>query len=142
MNTKARLSVVPLAFASAAAFGAAPNYQFIDKSSPALIDEAGARAAFREIADERLAKVYSPSRWGFVTQVSGGMTPSNTCVVTARVMLLPRNNPRPTQLLNFKPERMATTYDALPNATVEACRALARQKLDEALQAITAGVTH
>jgi hypothetical protein len=70
------------------------------------------------------------------------MTPSNTCVVTARVMLLPRNNPRPTQLLNFKPERMATTYDALPNATVEACRALARQKLDEALQAITAGVTH
>jgi hypothetical protein len=142
MKSKTRLSVVPLAFAAVAAFGAAPNYQFIDKSSPALIDEAGARAAFREIADERLAKVYSPSRWGFVTQVSGGMTPSNTCVVTARVMLLPRNNPRPTQLLIFKPERMATAFDALPNATVDSCRALARHKLDEALQAITAGVTH
>jgi hypothetical protein len=135
------LACVPL-IAGAAAWAAPPKYNFVDKSSPVLMDEATALAVFGEIATARLAKLYPASRWGFATQVVGGFTSTNTCVVTARVMLLPRNNPRPTELLLFKPERMATTFDALPDANQESCRALAKAKLHEAMQAIASGIVH
>ena len=72
--------------------------------------------------------------------VEGGITPANTCVVVARVMLLQRNQPVATKLLLFKPGKMATAYDALPNATAAQCKDLARAKLREANQAILAAL--
>ena len=51
-------------------------------------------------------------------------------------MLLQRNLPVTTKLLLFKPERMATTFDTLPGASIEQCRALAKTKLREANQAL------
>ena len=51
-------------------------------------------------------------------------------------MLLQRNLPVTTKLLLFKPERMATTFDALPNASSAQCRELAKNKLQEANQAL------
>ncbi len=60
--------------------------------------------------------------------------------MTARVMLLPRNNPRATQLLLFKPGQMATTFDAKPQSTAQQCSALAKAKLHEAIDALTSAL--
>jgi hypothetical protein len=134
------LIVCVAAVSATLAVAAGQDYPFVDKSSPALMDEATARAVLDEIMTERMARLYSPRAWGFATQVVGGFTPTGTCVVTARVMLLPRNNPRPTRSLLFKPERMAMAFDALPNANVESCRALAKKQLTEAMLAVESGL--
>lgn len=114
----------------------APEYLHINKSAEALIDDATVKTLFAELASARMAKLYPVNRWGFATQVEGGINAANTCIVTARVMLLQRNMPVTTQLLLFKPERMATTFDALPNASAAQCRDLARNKLREANEAL------
>ena len=113
-----------------------PDYLFVNKSSEVLIDDATTKALFAEVVSAKLGKLYPTNKWGFAAQVEGGLTQANTCVVTARVMLLQRNLPVTTKLLLFKPERMATTFDALPNVSVEQCRALAKTKLREANQAL------
>lgn len=136
MKFRTALAGVAL-IASSGAFAAAPDYLFVDKSIETLIDESTARALFGEIASPRLAKLYPPNIWGFTSQVSGGVTPNGTCVVTARAMLLPRNNPHSTKLLLFKPERMATAFDAVPGASAEKCREVAKSKLREAFQALS-----
>lgn len=121
---------------SSGVFAAGPNYLFVDKSAETLIDAATARSMLSDAETMRLAKLYPPKIWGFATQVSGGITANATCVVTARVMLLPRNNPLNTKLLLFKPELMATAFDAKPQATEAQCRELAKSKLHEAIVAL------
>jgi hypothetical protein len=113
-----------------------PDYLFVNKSSEVLLDEATARSLFGEIVSAKLAKLYPTAKWGFAAQVEGGITPAKTCVVVARVMLLPRNQPTVTKLLLFKPGKMATAFDALPAASAEQCRDLAKRKLREANQAM------
>lgn len=122
------------------AFAAGPDYLFVDKSSETLMDAATARAMFGDAATMRLAKLYPPKIWGFATQVEGGITANTTCVVTARVMLLPRNNPRNSNLMLFKPEQMATAFDARPQATEAQCRDLAKAKLREAIDGLTSAL--
>lgn len=123
--------------ASASAFAAsAPDYLLIDKSADTLIDDATVRAMFGEFVSPKMARLYPTNKWGFAVQVEGGITQANTCVVTARVMLLQRNLPVTTKLLLFKPERMATAFDALPNASSAQCRALAKSKLQESFDAL------
>lgn len=130
-----------LLVASATGFAAtAPDYLFVNRSSEALIDDATAKSLFDEIVSEKLAKLYPTAQWGFASQVEGGLTAANTCVVAARVMLLPRNQPSVTKLLLFKPGKMATAFDALPNATSAQCKELAKKKLREANQAIAAAL--
>lgn len=125
---------------SSGAFAALPDYLFVDKSAETLMDAATARSMFVEAETMRLVKLYPPSTWGFATQVSGGITANATCVVTARVMLLPRNNPRPSKTLLFKPEQMATAFDAKPQASDAQCRDLAKAKLREAIEALTSSL--
>lgn len=117
-----------------------PDYLLVNRSSEGLIDNATAQSLFKEIATARLAKLYPTNKWGFASQVEGGITQANTCVVVARVMLLPRNQPVATKLLLFKPEKMATAFDALPNASAAQCKDLAKAKLREANQAIGAAL--
>ena len=128
-------SVLMVASASALA-QTPPDYLFVSRSSATLIDDATAKALFDEIVSAKLAKLYPTRSWGFAAQVEGGMTQANTCVVVARVMLLPRNQPNATKLLLFKPGKMATAFDALPNASVAQCQDLAKRKLREANQAM------
>jgi hypothetical protein len=126
---------------SASAFAETPpDYLFVNRSAASLIDDATARSLFGEIASARLAKLYPTGKWGFAAQVEGGITQANTCVVVARVMLLPRNQPNLTKLLLFKPDKMATAFDALPNASAAQCRDLAKGKLREANQALSAAL--
>lgn len=130
-----------LLVAAATGFAAsAPDYLFVNRSSETLIDDATAKSLFDEIVSEKLAKLYPTNKWGFASQVEGGLTSANTCVVVARVMLLPRNQPNATKLLLFKPGKMATAFDALPNATSVQCKDLAKKKLREANQAIAAAL--
>jgi hypothetical protein len=81
----------------------------------------------------RVRKLYPVSKWGFVSQVEGGFTPDKTCVVTARVMMVPRSM---GGRLVFQPKESATTFAAQPGATVEQCRTIAADKLAEAVRAL------
>ena len=117
-----------------------PEYLMVNKSAQRLVDDATVNALFAEIVSAKMAKLYPTNKWGFATQVEGGITQANICVVTARVMLLQRNLPVTTKLLLFKPEKSATAFDALPNSTEAQCRDLAKAKLREANLAIKAAL--
>jgi hypothetical protein len=128
--------LLAVGISAGASAASAPDYLLVNKSSEVLIDDATVNALFAEFVSAKMAKLYPTNKWGFATQVEGGLTAGNTCVVTARVMLLQRNLPVTTKLLLFKPERAATTFDALPSATSAQCRELAKSKLQEANQAL------
>ena len=86
----------------------------------------------------KLNKLYPVSKWGFISEVEGGFTQSKTCVVTARVMMVPatvRKN------LMFKPSKTATAYDAVPTATREQCQDVAKAKLKEAMVGVLSSLS-
>jgi hypothetical protein len=118
-------------------WAAQPQYLSRDHSVDTLIDEATAKAMWKKLLPaSRLAKLYPVKKWGFASEVEGGFNGANTCVVTARAMMLPLRG----KVLEFKPHKTATTFDALPSATREQCRELARKKLEEAIQSVVAGL--
>jgi hypothetical protein len=129
--------LAPLAFAASAALAAPTPYVFADHSSEQLMNGAQAERILRAQVDDsqraRVRKLFPVSKWGFVTQVEGGFTPDKICVVTARVMMVPRSL---GGRLVFAPKESATTFAAQPGATVEQCRALASDKLTEAVRAL------
>ena len=122
---------------TSAAFAAPPRYLILDHSTEAVMDKAGALAIWKTQIDEkrvvRIAKLYPVGKWGFISQVEGGFTPDKACVITARAMLVPRIV---ANRLVFKPEKSATTFGSVANATVEQCKALAADKLKEAIAAV------
>jgi hypothetical protein len=140
MSTRIALAVSLLIASAGASAQTPPAYLFVNQSSPVLIDDATARTTFNEIVSPKLARLYPPRNRGFATVVQGGFTQDKTCVVAASTLLLPRNRPTGTELMLFKPKKMATTYAALPNATAEQCADLARSKLREADTAILAAL--
>ena len=128
--------VIALAAAASAPAATDPDYLLVDKSSDQLIDDATVQSLFAAFVSPKMARLYPTNKWGFGVQVEGGLTQANTCVVTARVMLLQRNLPVGTKLLLFKAERMATSFDAQANATSAQCRELAKTKLRESFDAL------
>ena len=112
-----------------------PVYVTHDHSSATVLDKASAQAILKDgMADKlaRLARLYPTRRWGFLSEVEGGFNASKTCVITARVLMLPVSG---TSLI-YRPNKTATTFDALPGATREQCRDLAKAKLREAVQSM------
>ena len=125
-----------LAFALSAG-AAAPKTNFVDHSTGQLIDADAAKAVLAESIPAKVWKVYPASKWAFVSQVEGGMKGS-TCVVAARVMLVPLT---PTaKAVLFRPEKTATAFDALVNSNADACKALAKDKLKEAAGAVVSAL--
>lgn len=122
----------------ASAHAAPPKAQFLDFSSDALIDAATAKAVLDEQIPAKVWKVYTPAKWAFVSQVEGGITANGTCVVTARVMMLPLTQAMKAVLL--RPEKIATSFDAVPGAGIEQCRALAKTKLGEAARSVVSSL--
>jgi hypothetical protein len=114
---------------------AAPKKFIIkDESNTALIGEKAAIAIVNEaLPHDRMHKVYNNLRWGFASQVEGGLTQGGVCVITARVMLLPATVGKS---LVFDPKQKITVYDAQPGATREKCAELATAKLKEAASAM------
>ncbi len=129
-----------LAALTLTAFGvwaAQPQYLTADQSTEMLMDVATAKAMWKkELPVARLAKLYPIKKWGFASDVQGGFNADNTCVVTARAMLVPLRG----KVLAFAPKKSATAFDTVPNATREQCRELARKKLEEAMQAVVAAL--
>ena len=133
----AALAAAVLALSAAGPVQAAtPAYLTQDHSNAQLIDKAALQAVWKaqlpDATARRLARLKPAAKWGFLTQVEGGFTADKTCVVTARVMLLPRSG----KSLLMKPDETATSFDAKAGATMEQCKALAQDKLGEAVAAV------
>jgi hypothetical protein len=134
---KPALLLCPLML-SLSAWAAEPKLNLVDHSQGALIDAATAKKVMTDAVPAKLWKLYPANKWAMVSQVQGGLTSSNTCVVTARVMLLPLT---PTvKAVMFRPEKTATAFDAAAGSNTEACKAVARDKLKEATTAIVSSV--
>lgn len=136
MNHRTSILCLVLLLAALPTHAAPPAWVIVDHSTETLIDQAGAKALWNKALSARLARLYPPKKWGFASEVEGGFNAAKTCVVTARAMLMPLRG----KLLTFKPEKTATTFDAVPNATQEQCKQLARAKLEEAIGAVVGGL--
>jgi hypothetical protein len=124
-----------LAAVSQSAPAAPAPYLTLDHSTELLMDKATAKTLWQEgLPAARLARLYPPGKWGFVSQVEGGFTDARVCIVTARAMLLPRKG----KTLVFAPKQTATAFASESGATREQCRVTARDKLKEAIAALTA----
>lgn len=132
-----RTLALPLLLSAAGALAAPPQYLIIDHSTETVMEKAAAMAIWNARLDAkmtaRLNKLYPVSRWGFISQVEGGFTDQNACVVTARVLMVPRIT---GSRLVFKPSQTATTFGTQAGATREQCRELAGSKLGEAIAAV------
>lgn len=110
---------------------------FVDLSSAALIDAASAKAILGEVMNPKVRKLYPPRKYGFVSEVTGGFTKGGICVVTARVMVAPLSASNQVKMI---PEERAAVFDALPGASQEQCRQLAKDKLREAADAMASNL--
>jgi hypothetical protein len=131
------LIAAPLMALAATAHAADPVYITLDHSTEGVMDNAVAQAVWKDALAAKLAKLaklYPAKRWGFVSEVEGGFTQSKTCVITARAMMMPVTVSGRSLL--FKPNKTATAFDALPGATAEQCKDLAKAKLREAADSV------
>ena len=113
------------------------NKRLMDHSNSALISAEAAMQVMDENIPEKAWKIIKGSQYVWQSQVEGGMN-GTTCVITARVMVLPL-----TATLNaplFRPKNTATTFDAAVNSNLDACKALAKVKLKEATLAVASSV--
>ena len=121
-------------------FAATPAYLTLDHSSELALDKASAQAVWHAHLDDklvkRLAKLYPVGKWAFLSQVEGGFNADKLCVITARVVLVPRAG----KSVLFTPQKKATAFDAKPNLDQAQCKDLARAKLDEAISAVTSSL--
>ncbi len=135
---KPALLLCSLLMVSLSAWAADPKLNLVDHSQGSLIDAATAKKVMGDTVPAKLWKIYPANKWAMVSQVQGGLTASNTCVVTARVMLLPLT---PTvKAVMFRPEKTATAFDAAAGSNTEACKTVARDKLKEATTAIVSSL--
>jgi hypothetical protein len=117
---------------TAMAQAAPPIYMVLDNSSPALMNQATAEGLWKQQMSAKLMRLYSVKKWGFVTEVEGGFDDAKVCIVTARAMMLPRSG----KSLVYRPAKTATAFGTHPGATAVQCKALATDKLAEAVGAV------
>ena len=86
-----------------------------DNSNELLLSKEAAKSIWTEPVPAKVAKAYSPKKFGFTTEVEGGFTAAKVCVVSARVMLLPLGVNGKTML--YKPVKVTNTFDASTTAT-------------------------
>ncbi len=132
----ASLVVVAL-LASASALAAEPKTRFIDHSNSNLISEKAATSLMAAIIPATVWRVYPATKYAFVSQVEGGMN-GTTCVVAARVMVLPLSPTMKAAL--FRPRETATAFDSATGSSTEQCRTMAREKLQEATRAVVSSL--
>ncbi len=123
---------------SAPAWAAGVKTNFMDHSNDVLIDEATAKAVMNEAIPAKVWKVYPARKYVFLSQVEGGVNAARTCVVAARVIVLPLTATAKAVL--FRPQKTATAYDAKADSSTVQCRALAKEKLKEATHAVVSAI--
>jgi hypothetical protein len=138
MNHRLAAAAISLMLAVPAVAADSP-YVLADYSTPTLIEKATVDAIWHaNLPEARLARLYAPRKWGFLSQVVGGLVSGQTCVVTARAVMLPRTTP--TRRLVWEPAKSSTTFDSRPNATAAQCSELAAEKLKEAVQSLASSL--
>jgi len=115
------------------------NKRLMDHSNPSLISAEMATKVMDENIPAKAWKIVKGSQFTWVSQVEGGMN-GTTCVVTARVMVLPLTTTLNAPLFRPQPGKTATAFDAATNSNSEACKALAKAKLEEATKAVVSTV--
>lgn len=123
---------------SAPAWAAGVKTHFMDHSNVLLIDAATAKAVMAEAIPDKVWKIYPASKYVFLSQVEGGMNASKTCVIAARVIVLPLTATAKAVL--FRPQETATAFDAKADSSTEQCKALAKEKLKEATIAVVSAI--
>lgn len=132
------LLVAPLLAWTAVSSAAPPKINLVDHSNGLLIGEADAKSVVAANIPPAVWRIYPASRFAIASQVEGGMTADNTCVVAARVMVLPVT---PTaRAVLFRPQKTATAFGAAPNSSSEQCRAMARVKLKDATASVVSAI--
>jgi hypothetical protein len=123
------------------ALAATPKPISVDQSASFLIDNATSERLWKENTPARVTKLYPVKKFRFASEVTGGFNEGKTCVVSARVMLLPVVLlPIQGTKVVYAPIKAATSFDAVPNLSREQCQELARTKLKEAIQSLTAAL--
>jgi hypothetical protein len=142
MKNVAAAALIACALGASAAAWAQPVREakslLLDLSSEQLIDGETARTILKDGIPAKVWKVYPEGKWTFLSQVEGGLTREGICVVTARVVLLPRTGT--VRAVLWRPQQKATVFDAKAGATAEQCKALAQEKLKEAVGGVVAAL--
>ena len=125
---------------SASVLAAEVKTNFLDHSNDALIDDATAFAVMKESIPAKVWKIYPASKYVFLSQVEGGVNAAGLCVVAARVMVLPLTATVRAPLFRPLPKMTATAYDAIPGASADKCKTLAKDKLKEATGAVVSNI--
>ena len=112
----------------------------LDHSNSNLIEPDAAKAVLTDNIPARVWKIHKPGDFAFLSQVEGGLNAQRTCVVTARVMLLPLTGTLNVPMWRPLPKMTTTAYDAQVNSSTDQCKALAKDKLKEATLAISSGI--
>ncbi len=128
----------PALLLSLTAWAAEPKTNLMDHSNGTLIAGDAAKAVMAENIPARVWKLFPARKYTFLSQVEGGLTANKTCVITARVMLLPLTATVGAVLM--RPQKTATAYEAQADSSTDQCRALARDKLKEATGAVVSGL--
>ncbi len=129
--------LLSLAAGAAQPTAKAPKTNLIDHSNSTLISAEAAQVVMAEAIPAKVWKIYPANKYAFISQVEGGMK-GTTCVVAARVMLVPLTATAKAVL--FRPQKMATAFDAAPGSSTEQCQALAREKLKESTSAVVSAL--
>lgn len=140
MNKFALLAALISTFTLAGTAAAADpkvKMNLIDHSNANLISADAAKAVMGDALPAKVWKIHPANRYAFVSQVEGGMK-GTTCVVAARVMLVPLTATAKAVL--FRPMETATAFDAVANSSTDACKALAKDKLKEATGAVASSI--
>jgi hypothetical protein len=139
MSLSKLIAPLLLTAASGLAVAAAPpKAVLLDHSSSSVMDADTAKALLAEGIPAKVWKVYPASKWAYSSQVEGGITSNGTCVITARVMLLPLTATMKATL--FRPQKTATTFDAQAGATADQCKDLAKAKLKQAIESVVSSL--
>ena len=140
MKSAVAIFAVTLTLATQA-FAATPKPMSLDDSASFLIDAPSAEKIWKETTPARVTKLYPIRKFRFVSEITGGFTENKTCVVTARAMLLPVVLlPVQGTKVVYAPIKSATAFDAVPSLSREQCQGVARAKLKEAIQSLSASL--
>lgn len=121
---------------SANVLAAPPKFAIKDLSSETLMDVNTAKAIWTESLPERIAKPYPVKKWGYISEVNGGFDTSKNCVIVARAMMVPMNG----KSFVYAPNKTAVTFGSQAGISTEQCKAMAKTKLHEAVQAVVAAL--
>jgi len=113
------------------------NKRLMDYSNSNLISKDEAKRVMDENIPEKAWKLVKGSQYVWLSQVEGGLR-GTTCIVAARVMVLPLSASLNVPL--FRPRQTATACDAVPNSSTDAFKTFAKDKLKEATLAVASSI--